>query len=207
VTASPRVVIAADTHLDSHHLVDSHHLAVITDAGKPLADTEFPTSQTGYDDSVRWAQSFGTIVIAGVEGADDFLDAVSGTLGLAGSVDTVITLKRSRTHGTGVLSVTGRDVEENVYSLAFADGVWKVDGSDLAEAANRVTERKLGAKMRAALELVNSRVQTTAADVVDADSADAEDASMIDVGEAENSVNCSKEELVLSGVEQHRVTL
>ena len=61
MTASPRVVIGADTHLDSHHV------AVITDTGKPLADTEFPTSQTGYDDAVRWAQNFGTIVIAGVD--------------------------------------------------------------------------------------------------------------------------------------------
>jgi transposase len=66
VTASPRVVIGADTHLDSHHL------AVITDTGKPLADTEFPTSQTGYDDAVRWAQSFGAIMIAGVEGTSSY---------------------------------------------------------------------------------------------------------------------------------------
>jgi transposase len=66
VTASPRVVIGADTHLDSHHLV------VSTNAGKPLADTEFPTSQAGYDDAVRWAQSFGTIVIAGVEGTSSY---------------------------------------------------------------------------------------------------------------------------------------
>jgi transposase len=66
VTASRRVVIGADTHLDTHHL------AVITDAGKPLADAEFPTSPAGYDDAVRWAQSFGSIVIAGVEGTSSY---------------------------------------------------------------------------------------------------------------------------------------
>ena len=62
MAGSPRVVIGADTHRDTNHL------AVITDAGKPLADAEFPTSPSGYDDAVRWARSFGTVMIAGVEG-------------------------------------------------------------------------------------------------------------------------------------------
>jgi transposase len=78
VTASARVVIGADTHLDSHHL------AVISDAGKPLADTDFPTSQTGYDDAVRWAQSFGTIVIAGVEGTSSYGAGLTWVLQAAG---------------------------------------------------------------------------------------------------------------------------
>jgi len=78
VTASPRVVIGADTHLDSHHL------AVITDAGKPLADTEFPTSQTGYDDAARWAQSFGSIVTAGVEGTSSYGAGLTWVLQAAG---------------------------------------------------------------------------------------------------------------------------
>jgi RecA-family ATPase len=98
--------------------------------------------------------------------SDDFLDDVSGTLGLAGSVDTVITLKRARNTNTGTLSVTGRDVEEMTYQLCFVDGVWKADGQELAAAAIKATERKLGEKMRQVLELVNSRSQTTAADVV-----------------------------------------
>jgi hypothetical protein len=51
VTALRRVVIGADTHRDTNHL------AVITDAGKPLADAEFPTSPAGYDDALRWART------------------------------------------------------------------------------------------------------------------------------------------------------
>ncbi|MGH9205020.1 MAG: AAA family ATPase [Acidimicrobiales bacterium] len=97
--------------------------------------------------------------------SDDFLDDVSGTLGLAGSVDTVITIKRTRNDGAGTLSVTGRDVEEMIYSLTFVDGLWKADGTNLTDAANKVTERKLSEKMRAVLKLVNFRTQTTAADV------------------------------------------
>jgi transposase len=66
VTALRGVVIGADTHLDTNHL------AVITDDGKPLADAQFPTSPAGYDDAVRWARSFGTIAIAGVEGTSSY---------------------------------------------------------------------------------------------------------------------------------------
>jgi hypothetical protein len=98
--------------------------------------------------------------------SDDFTDDVSGTLGLVGSVDTVITLKRTRNTNTGTLSVTGRDVEEMVYSLTFVDGLWKADGGELAAAASKVTERKLSEKMRAVLQRVNTRAQTTAPDIV-----------------------------------------
>ena len=99
--------------------------------------------------------------------SDDFTDEVSGTLGLVGSVDTVITLKRIRSGNSGTLSVTGRDVEEMVYSLTFVDGLWRADGANLADAANRAAEHKLSEKMRSVLQLVNSRAQTTAADVRD----------------------------------------
>lgn len=66
MTASARVVIGADTHLDTIHL------AVITDTGKPLADSEFPTTPTGYQELLTWALSFGAILIAGVEGTSSY---------------------------------------------------------------------------------------------------------------------------------------
>jgi transposase len=66
VAALRRVVIGADTHRDTNHL------AVLTDAGKPLADAEFPTSPAGYDDALRWARSFGAVLIAGVEGTSSY---------------------------------------------------------------------------------------------------------------------------------------
>jgi hypothetical protein len=100
--------------------------------------------------------------------SDDFLDDVSGTLGLAGSVDTVITLKRKRTDVAATLSVTGRDVDEKVYKVIFADGKWIADGSDLSDAARKVAEDRLGDKMRGVLEFVNSRPSTAASDVVGA---------------------------------------
>ena len=99
--------------------------------------------------------------------SEDFLDAVSGTLALAGSVDTVITLNRKRTDSSGTLSVTGRDVDEMVYKLNFVGGHWSTDGGDLAEAARRTMTRKFGAKMQEALELVKSGMATTIGEVAE----------------------------------------
>lgn len=65
-------------------------------------------------------------------GADDFLAEVSGTNGLAGAADAVLVLKRGRAQADGVLHVTGRDVEETEYALAFdaTHGAWHMlDGS------------------------------------------------------------------------------
>jgi transposase len=78
VAASRRVVIGADTHLDTIHL------AVLTDTGKPLADAEFPTSPAGYAAAVKWAQSFSTICIAGVEGTCSYGAGLTRVLQAAG---------------------------------------------------------------------------------------------------------------------------
>jgi hypothetical protein len=60
----------------------------------------------------------------------DFLNEVSGTLGLSGAADTIAVLKRSRGEFDGILSITGRDVEENEYAMKFANdlGAWQLMG-------------------------------------------------------------------------------
>ncbi len=60
--------------------------------------------------------------------AEDFLDVVSGTQGLAGAADCIVVLKRSRGTADGVLHVTGRDVEEAEYALTFSAelGAWQM---------------------------------------------------------------------------------
>jgi transposase len=57
---------------------------VITDAGKPLADAEFPTSPAGYDDAVRWVRGFGAVAIAGVEGTSSYGAGLTRVLQAAG---------------------------------------------------------------------------------------------------------------------------
>jgi hypothetical protein len=60
--------------------------------------------------------------------AEDFLDAVSGTQGIAGAADAVLVLSRSRGRAQAVLKVTGRDVAEAEYPLDFDAGIgtWKL---------------------------------------------------------------------------------
>lgn len=75
--------------------------------------------------------------------ADDFVDSVSGTHGLAGAADTVIVLCRKRQSAEGLLKVTGRDVPENEYALTIGDGkMWQLDGASLSAAAVRARERE-----------------------------------------------------------------
>jgi transposase len=66
VTSPRRVVIGVDTHLDTIHV------AAITDTGQLLGDAEFRTNPTGYYVARQWAQSFGEVFIAGVEGTSSY---------------------------------------------------------------------------------------------------------------------------------------
>lgn len=61
-------------------------------------------------------------------GAEDFLEMVSGTNGLAGAADATMVLKRARGQADGSLFITGRDVDEAEYALAFqpACGAWRL---------------------------------------------------------------------------------
>lgn len=71
-------------------------------------------------------------------GADDFVDAVSATHGLAGAADTILVLTRPRQETEGTLKITGRDVREAEYALQMVDGcAWRVYEGDLGRAAKR----------------------------------------------------------------------
>lgn len=99
----------------------------------------------------------------------DFVDAVSGTHGIAGAADFVIVLARKRHCNDAILAVTGRDITEAEYAVMTDAGLWRLDGADLASAARRATERrddgKLGDRALEVLSLVNTRTQTRAADL------------------------------------------
>lgn len=90
----------------------------------------------------------------------DFLDAVSGTQGIAGAADTVLVLRRER-HETGaVLSVTSRDAREGSYALILdPSGTWMLDGCDLDEASataqGRQVTQGLGDRMAELVAEVN----------------------------------------------------
>lgn len=60
-------------------------------------------------------------------GSTDFVDEISGTAGIAGACDAILVLRRMRGEVGGLLQVTGRDIEEAEYALAFAAerGAWE----------------------------------------------------------------------------------
>jgi hypothetical protein len=94
--------------------------------------------------------------------ADDFVDSVSGTHGLAGAADTTVVLVRGRNEREGLLKVTGRDVAEGQYAVTFIDNCsWRLDGSTLAEAAKAGAARRassgLGDRSTDIIELMGSR--------------------------------------------------
>lgn len=92
-------------------------------------------------DSVRGSSLLAVHHTRKAESAD-FVDAVSGTQGIAGSADFVLVLNRKRKDENAVLAVTGRDVPENEYALKTADGKWTLDGMDLLDSAATVDRRK-----------------------------------------------------------------
>jgi AAA domain len=62
--------------------------------------------------------------------AEDFVDTISGTHGLAASADTIMVAKRGRGQADATLYVTGRDVEEQELALKFDPliGSWTLLG-------------------------------------------------------------------------------
>lgn len=69
----------------------------------------------------------------------DFLNAVSGTQGVTGACDAVLLLQRARLSDVAVLSITGRDIEQEAeYALEQVDGSWKLQGGSLSAASERV---------------------------------------------------------------------
>jgi hypothetical protein len=102
--------------------------------------------------------------------ADDFVDSVSGTHGLAGAADTIVVLTRPRLQEDGIIRVTGRDVPEGEYAVRFQDGHhWALNGDGLAAAAAaaRSTRATAGLGNRAAdiVKAVAKLGQASPADV------------------------------------------
>ena len=144
-TIQPRATLA--TINEFMDLYDDHHPLVVLDtlgrAMPPVVANE-PSYQRDYritsalKSSCDSHRGSSLIVVHHTRKADsaDFLDAVSGTQGIAGAADTVMVLKRARQERSAVLSVTSRDAREGTYALSLREpGIWVLDGSDVDDAA------------------------------------------------------------------------
>ncbi|MBN9103274.1 MAG: AAA family ATPase [Pseudonocardia sp.] len=79
-------------------------------------------------------------------GSEDFVDGVSGTLGITGAADTTVVLSRSRSDDGGLLKVTGRDITEAEYAVEKADnGFWKLTGGSIEEARKAASTERVTA--------------------------------------------------------------
>lgn len=67
--------------------------------------------------------------------AEDFVDGVSGTNGIAGAADTILVISRPRNEDRGLFKVTGRDVVEREYAVVVSGGRWRLAAPSLHEAA------------------------------------------------------------------------
>jgi hypothetical protein len=98
----------------------------------PVGASAYDADYAAVGHAKRLADHYGVAVVlvhhVRKAGSDDFLTEVSGTNGLAGAADATLVLKRARGQADGILHVTGRDVEEAEYALAFhqGSGAWQL---------------------------------------------------------------------------------
>jgi transposase len=79
-TQDRRIVVEVDTH------ADTHHVAVVTEYGKPLADQEFPTNAAGYREVFSFITGFGDVLQVGMEGTGTYGAALTKVLQRAGMI-------------------------------------------------------------------------------------------------------------------------
>lgn len=90
----------------------------------------------------------------------DFVSSVSGTQGLTGAADSILTIERGRTEDEATLNVTSRDAAEGSYAVSLNNGVWTLEGTGLLDAAQTARTRKvttgLGDRMTQVVEYVTA---------------------------------------------------
>lgn len=101
----------------------------------------------------------------------DFLEAVSGTNGIAGAADTILVLRRDREASAAILHVTSRDAREGSYGLTLdGTGTWTLNGSTLEDAATAaatsVQTEGLADRMAELVAYVNRNPDGVRADAV-----------------------------------------
>ncbi|MGV9481338.1 MULTISPECIES: AAA family ATPase [Gordonia] len=136
--------------LDRHH--DEAPAIVLDTLGKArpqrragddpyLADYKVGTTLKRLVDDVPGS---GLLVVHHTNKGDsgDFVDAVSGTQGIAGSADSVLVLRRQRKSNDATLAITGRDVTEREIALVTDGGRWSLDGFTIEGAEHTVEIRR-----------------------------------------------------------------
>jgi transposase len=77
-TTEVAVILGVDTHLDFHVAVTVDHL------GRRLGEASVPTTAKGYERLLHWAEGFGPVRCAGVEGTSSYGAGLARHLRAAG---------------------------------------------------------------------------------------------------------------------------
>ena len=78
-TPEVAVILGVDTHLDFHVAVAMDHL------GRRLGESSVPTTAKGYETLLCWAEDFGPVRCAGVEGTSSYGAGLARPVGAGGS--------------------------------------------------------------------------------------------------------------------------
>jgi len=149
VTESPALDDGLINHMESWRNDVLHPRLVVIDVlqrVKPAGKNNRNAYENDYaifSELQRWATDNG-IAVVGLHhtrkgGADDPLEALSGSNGLSACADTTLVLDKDQNGMT--LYVRGRDVEERETALRHSVGCWEILGS--AEDVHRSDERKV----------------------------------------------------------------
>lgn len=104
-----------------------------------------------YKDAEKWKQiadQYGTAILlvhhTRKQGAEDFINAVSGTNGLTGASDTILHFGRARNSSDATLEITSRDAPENRFAFVKDGLSWKMLGEadllDLTETRRTILQ-------------------------------------------------------------------
>jgi transposase len=86
------VVLGVDTHLDVHVAVALDHL------GRRLETFSVPTTKKGYEDLLAWAEGFGAVRCAGVEGTSSYGAGLTRYLRAAVGIEVMEVERPKRRH-------------------------------------------------------------------------------------------------------------
>ncbi len=106
------VILGVDTHLDFHVAVAVDHL------GRRLGESSVPTTAKGYERLLCWAQDFGPVRCAGVEGTSSYGAGLTRHLRASGVE--VLEVERPKHRRRSSRSNVGKSDPSDAYSAARA---------------------------------------------------------------------------------------
>jgi transposase len=153
--AKAEVTLGVDTHLDVHVAVALDHL------GRRLGELSVPTTAKGYESLVRWAEDFGTVRCAGVEGTSSYGAGITRYLRTAAiPVAEVERPKRRHLYGSG--KSDSRDAESAARTVLAGETAGEPKSADgcveMIRALRAARRSAMKARTQAANQLQGLRV-------------------------------------------------